>query len=306
MDLLKGLDTLCEKINSKNVNFEVTCELAILKESLEKNGFSNIASLVYGLGKNNFNNKEIVEKPGYVYFLKNTETSLVKIGYTTNFKSRLQTLNCSTAFPLSLLGFKKGSFGLEKYFHNIFDSLRVKGEWFKLTSKDLFTIGNPTRDEIPIPTLQKWFKAFNKRNLGSFEEYLCSLFIDNKNNNVSSTTHFQYDDNQIFDLIRSLEKRSPLVKDQVKEFIALTGMSRKTYFNKKQKMRSCGSIIKYDAEQTFDLIRTLEKRFPLVKDQIEAFSKETGLTRRSFLIQRAKFMNERAKLRSVKVTKEEK
>ena len=76
-------------------------------------------------------------KQGYVYFLKCNQ--YVKIGRTKNMKSRMKVYRVESPFNAKLIHSIKTNdcFYLEKYFHKIFNSKRVKGEWFELTNQDI-------------------------------------------------------------------------------------------------------------------------------------------------------------------------
>ncbi len=82
----------------------------------------------------------IAEKctPNKVYFIQ-AENGLVKIGIASNIWVRLNTFNTASPIELTLLFWIDSNEAkkLENSFHKIFESKRVKGEWFRLTSEDL-------------------------------------------------------------------------------------------------------------------------------------------------------------------------
>ena len=78
---------------------------------------------------------------GYVYFVacKDPEHRIsnpyLKIGQTVDLTARLGGLQTSSPVDLHFVAYMKAQdrFVLEKYFHQIFNKDRVRGEWFKFT-----------------------------------------------------------------------------------------------------------------------------------------------------------------------------
>ena len=54
-----------------------------------------------------------------------------KIGYTTNLKARLKTLQCACPKELEVLYTFRGFQHDERYLHNIFKNAHLRQEWFK-------------------------------------------------------------------------------------------------------------------------------------------------------------------------------
>jgi hypothetical protein len=75
--------------------------------------------------------KRTTKKSGFVYFIHARETALVKIGYTTNVKNRLSTLQTSSAHRLDTITTAPGDLGLEAELHHLFRRYRREGEWFE-------------------------------------------------------------------------------------------------------------------------------------------------------------------------------
>jgi len=67
------------------------------------------------------------------YFLFNPATSLVKIGRSTNFKDRLQTISMMAGVNLQVLGLLEGDH--ERAWHQRCHKNRVLGEWFDPTPR---------------------------------------------------------------------------------------------------------------------------------------------------------------------------
>jgi hypothetical protein len=65
-----------------------------------------------------------------IYFVQNTETKLVKIGYSTRHSIRLAEIEKEEGSPLKGLGALSGERDKEKELHRRFEHLRPHGEWF--------------------------------------------------------------------------------------------------------------------------------------------------------------------------------
>ena len=87
------------------------------------------------------------KKPGCVYFIGCNETG-VKIGFSTNVKGRLKSLNISSPYTLSLIDTIECSNyeQVEKWAHEYFAPRRMNSEWFDITEKEIKDwIGGLTR-----------------------------------------------------------------------------------------------------------------------------------------------------------------
>jgi len=84
---------------------------------------------------------------GHVYFLKNEDTGLVKIGMSRNLKSRIKDLRATVPGRSALLEtvYTNRPRHLEKMFHLMFDKYRMNGEWFKLPDENDGTFWNQIR-----------------------------------------------------------------------------------------------------------------------------------------------------------------
>ena len=73
-------------------------------------------------------------RSGLVYLIKAIGTNYYKIGRTKDIETRLETLQKSSPFDLSLILAieTSDSLALEKYFHDKYNDCRVRGEWFEL------------------------------------------------------------------------------------------------------------------------------------------------------------------------------
>lgn len=84
----------------------------------------------------NIHDGEIVENAEYVYLMVNEETGLIKIGRSKNPKYREGTLH-SKEPTVHRVAFWKADKELEKLLHDRYAKSRIRGEWFRLTFKQL-------------------------------------------------------------------------------------------------------------------------------------------------------------------------
>lgn len=73
---------------------------------------------------------------GAVYFIGHAGAAdLVKIGYTTNIRKRLGSLQCANGRKLVVLHTVSGTMADERALHERFASARREGEWFEPTAE---------------------------------------------------------------------------------------------------------------------------------------------------------------------------
>jgi len=80
---------------------------------------------------NKGSSKSQKQKKGKVYLIGNRQANILKIGYSTDLKQRLATLQTSSPFELTILASLTGTMETEQSMLKNFKSLRLKGEWFK-------------------------------------------------------------------------------------------------------------------------------------------------------------------------------
>jgi hypothetical protein len=66
-----------------------------------------------------------------VYFVRDPDTGLIKIGHTCRIGLRLRQLNARRVRPLVVVATTPGARKLEGYLHAHLFDLRVSGEWFE-------------------------------------------------------------------------------------------------------------------------------------------------------------------------------
>ena len=69
-------------------------------------------------------------KRGFVYFLK--MGAYVKIGFSTDVKSRIRNLGVGCPEKAEVIGLIPGTEETERFFHSMFASASSNGEWFRL------------------------------------------------------------------------------------------------------------------------------------------------------------------------------
>ncbi len=78
-------------------------------------------------------NEELDKEPKQsVYFVRATQRDLIKIGYTRNVSRRFKQLEFGMLEPINLLFSIPGGKDVEEIVHDIFESFRFKGEWFRI------------------------------------------------------------------------------------------------------------------------------------------------------------------------------
>lgn len=91
---------------------------------------------------------DLVEKSACnVYFIQAKNNGLIKIGFTSNLKSRLSDLSSMSPVPLELLAFTDGDYNLERELHTTFSNYRSHGEWFH-PSDELMNFIESTKEGV--------------------------------------------------------------------------------------------------------------------------------------------------------------
>jgi Meiotically Up-regulated Gene 113 (MUG113) protein len=93
----------------------------------------------------------------YIYFISNGE--LVKIGRAIDVLKRLQSMQTSSAEPLTVLATFIGNVELEHLIHRRFASDRLKGEWFNATPDLMRFIKRRQAGIDPMAELANHFRS---------------------------------------------------------------------------------------------------------------------------------------------------
>jgi len=78
-----------------------------------------------------------------IYFIQAAETEMVKIGFTDShetLKVRIKVLQTGSPYELRVIGTVAGDIGTEKLLHALFHNDHERGEWFKLTDEQIYTL----------------------------------------------------------------------------------------------------------------------------------------------------------------------
>ncbi len=68
---------------------------------------------------------------GWVYFMQDTGTGHIKIGFSKNVMKRLESIQGANASEIVLLSAIPGSVKKEAALHEFFSGSRIRGEWFE-------------------------------------------------------------------------------------------------------------------------------------------------------------------------------
>jgi KilA-N domain/Meiotically up-regulated gene 113 len=85
-----------------------------------------------------------------VYFILDSVTNLIKIGYTHSLNARFSGFQCGNPNPLEILGYCSGGKKEETRIHREFAEYRVTGEWFKDIQVIRDFIASQKLAELPI------------------------------------------------------------------------------------------------------------------------------------------------------------
>lgn len=131
--------------------------------------------------------KEIINKNiGGVYFIKNNDNGLIKIGKTENISKRYKQINssfkhCGMNPNLSLVGFVETKYHreLEYFIHNELKKFKVQNEWYSIKSLSIVerTIVN---FEEPSKSKSKIFNKINNKKNDLKEFYVSNKMLKNK------------------------------------------------------------------------------------------------------------------------------
>lgn len=74
---------------------------------------------------------QLMARTGWVYFIScNYQYFPIKIGWASNVKTRMSSLQCALPYQVVLLAAFRGSIDDERRLHIGFNTDRLKGEWF--------------------------------------------------------------------------------------------------------------------------------------------------------------------------------
>lgn len=77
-----------------------------------------------------------------IYFIQNSETKHIKIGYSNDVRKRLSEIQISSPHELKILSICEGDIELEKELHDKFNDYYIRGEWFNPSEELISYINN--------------------------------------------------------------------------------------------------------------------------------------------------------------------
>lgn len=89
---------------------------------------------------------------GFVYFIEAVGADRIKIGWAVTPEFRLHYLQTGSPYPLILLKKITGGRDIERWFHRLFASVCVGGEWFRMVPElQNFALSETMRVRLPEP-----------------------------------------------------------------------------------------------------------------------------------------------------------
>jgi len=88
---------------------------------------------------------------GFVYVIHAVGTNRVKVGFSLTPEKRLIELQTGSPFPLSLIGKREGTIGLERAIHFRLREHWQTGEWFEIDPAQCWEI--VCAEPLPVPTI---------------------------------------------------------------------------------------------------------------------------------------------------------
>jgi DNA-binding XRE family transcriptional regulator len=70
-----------------------------------------------------------------IYFIKQIDDNIIKIGYTDNIKHRLTNMQTANGHPLEVILLIEGDYKKESEIHSLFSEFRSKNEWYFLSDE---------------------------------------------------------------------------------------------------------------------------------------------------------------------------
>lgn len=146
-------DDVCEKLNSIVSEYKSRLDLEILelKNKAYKAMMDKAKPIMDEAKQFDLRNKVCAYGIGLkpkdffqTYLAKSNENGLIKIGKSKDVHTRMQTLGTK---KVQLIGYVDRD--IEKHLHKLYNHVRVKGEWFKLSERDVKEIINTFGFDTP-------------------------------------------------------------------------------------------------------------------------------------------------------------
>lgn len=132
--------------------------------NIYKNGGRYRPSKEFLRQQQEFKKKNAKPKKGFVYFVYCPHSDAVKIGFTSNVKNRIASLQTGSASELILIGSISTFPCYEKTLHKKHEQFHIRGEWFRATPeffsklRDTATLFKGTfyNDNVPVAMIKEW------------------------------------------------------------------------------------------------------------------------------------------------------
>jgi hypothetical protein len=99
-----------------------------------------------------------------VYFIRDTGSDLIKIGYTIDLRNRLACIQCYACSGMAeVLGYVPGGYEEEQSLHQRFAADRFEGEWFRPSPALLGYVASEAVDYTPPPSKNLGFRSYRNK-----------------------------------------------------------------------------------------------------------------------------------------------
>lgn len=105
--------------------------------------------------------------------------NLFKIGHAQNIKKRLNQIQVSFPYVLEVFAEIPGGYEDEVAIHKQFNHVHVRGEWFRLTSDDIYHLVVDERERLA--PLTEWEKTIGRMKYHEVEAFLAQSKRKQKN-----------------------------------------------------------------------------------------------------------------------------
>lgn len=108
-------------------------------------------AIISGTSGGSLNPNTIEQGDEVVYFIREKSSGRIKIGYSKNFKSRINSLKTSSPGGLEILLVERGDLKREAELHQRFKKYRQHGEWFDPGPEILKYINASQHEQVEAP-----------------------------------------------------------------------------------------------------------------------------------------------------------
>jgi hypothetical protein len=131
LDKLK--ETIIKEIEQNNKDCEYLVNSGTFKNLSDAHDYMDHRTFLYIKDSENKKHlKEIKQDKftGYIYFIQCNNNKYIKIGYTTNLKTRIQVIQSNNPEKINVLNVINGTERMERKIHRELNKYNIRGEWF--------------------------------------------------------------------------------------------------------------------------------------------------------------------------------